>query len=306
MQIRIGTRKSKLALIQTNLVIAAIHHHHPEITCQIVPIITTGDKITDINLYDIGGKALFLKEIEEQLLLKNIDLAVHSLKDIPGIMPDGLEITAVLERSDPRDCFVSNKYTSIQDLPLNARVGSSSVRRKVIINQIRPDINVVQFRGNVNTRLQKLHNNEVDAAILACSGLHRANLFNPAYCFPIDTGDMLPAAGQGIIAIEARSDHHKLQEICSRINHPITWRNAKIERDFLAYLDASCRTPIAAYAQIDNQQIKANYMLSNITGSQIESLECIVSPDNIETIGAVAAKQLKKYFVNYNQDVLGL
>ena len=178
MKIRIGTRKSKLALIQTEMVISELKRNFSELEYEIVPIVTTGDKITNKNLYDIGGKALFLKELEEQLIDKQIDLAVHSLKDVPGVISDKLEIAAVLEREDPRDCFVSFKYKSINELPEGSIVGSSSVRRKVLISKQRPDLELVQFRGNINTRLQKLKNKEVDATILACAGLMRADLFD--------------------------------------------------------------------------------------------------------------------------------
>ena len=149
MKIRIGTRKSKLALIQANMVINEIKQHFPKIECKLVPVVTTGDKITNKNLYDIGGKALFLKELEEQLIKNEIDIAVHSLKDVPGILLEGLSITAVLKREDPRDCFVSLKYKSIEEMPYGGVIGSSSVRRRVVIQQKKPDLKIVQIRGNI-------------------------------------------------------------------------------------------------------------------------------------------------------------
>lgn len=306
MKIRIGTRKSNLALIQTDIVINKIKEHFPECECIIVPIITTGDKITDRNLYDIGGKALFLKEIEEQLLNNEIDIAVHSLKDVPGNLPVGLEIAAVLEREDARDCFVSFKYKSIAEMPIGSVIGSSSVRRKVIINNFRPDIEIVQFRGNINTRLKKLYDNEVDATILACAGLNRSNLFDLVYCSPINYLDMLPAAGQGIIGIETRSDNELGCLVCKAINHKKTWQAAKIERDFLSYLDASCRTPMSAYARIEDEMMRVSFMLSNISGSQMEYLECSHLLNDIEQLGVLSARKLKQLFPNYEKDVLGL
>ena len=297
MKIRIGTRKSNLALIQTDIVINKIKEHFPECECIIVPIVTTGDKITDRNLYDIGGKALFLKEIEEQLLNNDIDIAVHSLKDVPGNLPEGLEIAAVLEREDARDCFVSFKYKSIAEMPISSVIGSSSVRRKVVINNLRPDIEIVQFRGNINTRLKKLYDNEVDATILACAGLNRSNLFNETYCSPINYLDMIPAAGQGIIGIETRSDNKLGFLVCKAINHQKTWQEAKIERDFLSYLDASCKTPISAYARIKDDMMYASFMLANISGSQIEYLECINSLNDIDKLGVLSAQKLKQLFL---------
>ncbi len=293
MRVKIGTRKSKLALIQTEMVIDSIKSHFPAAECEIVPIVTSGDKITDKNLYDIGGKALFLKEIEEQLLAGNIDIAVHSLKDVPGVLPDDLEIAAVLEREDPRDCFVSVKYKSLDDLPKGARVGSSSVRRKVIIHQQRPDLEVVQFRGNIHTRLKKLKQSEVDATILACAGLVRAGEFNTDYCYPIEIDQMLPAAGQGIIGIEIRSDNDQMRDICNKINHQQTWNIAEAERSFLAYLDASCSTPISAYAIMqDEKTILARYMLADYEGSFVNYCQELGGVEEAAQMGVVAAKKL--------------
>ncbi len=294
MKIRIGTRGSKLALIQANLVISEITKYYKNADCQIIEIITSGDTITDKNLYDIGGKALFLKEIEEQLLDKKIDIAVHSLKDVPGILPKGLVIAAVLEREDPRDCFVSFKSNSILTLPQNAKIGSSSVRRKVIINQVRPDIEVVQFRGNINTRLEKLKSGQVDGSILAVAGLKRADLFDNKYCFPIDTDFMLPAVGQGIIGIEVRQDDQNMLELCKHINHKPTWDLSITERSFLSYLDASCRTPMAAYAQYKNDKILASYMLASEDGSKISECNKIFPAATAHEQGINAAIELLK------------
>lgn len=295
MKIRIGTRGSKLALIQTNLVISEIIKHYKNADCEIVEIITSGDKITDKNLYDIGGKALFLKEIEEQLLDKKIDIAVHSLKDVPGMLPKGLEISAVLEREDPRDCFVSFKSNSILTLPQNAKIGSSSVRRTIIINQVRPDIEIAAFRGNINTRLEKLKNGQVDGTILAVAGLKRAGLFDDKCCFPIEADFMLPAVGQGIIGIEVRQDDQNMLELCKQINHKPTWDLSIAERSFLTYLDASCKTPMAAYARYENDKILASYMLANEDGSKISGCNKIFPATEACEQGVKAAIELLKY-----------
>ena len=186
MLIRIATRRSRLAVIQTDLVIKKLKNFFPHINCEIVPVITTGDRITDKNLYDIGGKALFLKELEEKLLTGEVDLAIHSLKDVPGILPVGLEIAAVLEREDPRDCLVSYKYKSLNELPNGAIIGTSSVRRKVILQKIRPYLKIIPCRGNIQTRLDKLSSdNAPDAIILACGGLKRLGIFDEKHCFII-------------------------------------------------------------------------------------------------------------------------
>ncbi len=272
MPIRIATRRSKLALIQTDLVIKKLKECFPNINCEIVPVITTGDKITDRNLYDIGGKALFLKELEEKLLTGEVDLAIHSLKDVPGILPLGLEIAAVLDREDPRDCLVSYKYKSLNELPNGAIIGTSSVRRKVILQKIRPDLKIIPCRGNIQTRLDKLSgNNAPDAIILACVGLKRLGIFDEKYCFALTVDEMIPSAGQGTIAIEKRSDNQKINDICKKINHLPSWYLSQAEREFLAYFDASCKTPIAAYAEyIDKSTIKARYMYGDFEGKCLE------------------------------------
>lgn len=308
MKLRIGTRKSKLALEQARLVCEAIGNAHPEIDLEIVKIVTTGDKITDKNLYDIGGKALFLKEIEEQLLDNKIDLAVHSLKDVPGRLPPDLKIAAVLERLDPRDVLISKHYKSINELPDHAKLGSSSMRRKVIIQSIRPDIEIVAFRGNVQTRLDKLSRGEVDATILAAAGLVRLGILsqeellssepvhNPEldlFFSPISQESMLPAAGQAIIAIETRTDDTRTNEIIRKINHHKTFAIAEAERSFLSALDASCDTPISAYARfIDHENIEALYMLAEPDGSNMRYHAEKGTIQNALDMGAVAAKKL--------------
>ena len=293
MKIRIGTRKSKLALIQTEMVIFELKKNFSEFEYEIVPIATTGDKITNKNLYDIGGKALFLKELEEKLIEKQIDLAVHSLKDVPGVISDKLRIAAVLEREDPRDCFVSFKCKSINELSEGSIVGSSSVRRRVLIDRQRPDLELVQFRGNINTRLQKLKDEEVDATILACAGLVRGNLFDLDFCYPLEPEEMPPAAGQGIIALQIRSDNREIQEICEVINHKPTWHLAQAERSYMSYLDASCITPMSAYAYYTEDGIKANYMLSDIDGKNIRFVSKICTVEDIKQIGIDAARELQ-------------
>lgn len=289
--IKIGTRRSPLAIIQTNLVIDQIKLSHPEITCQIVPIITSGDLVKNVNLYDIGGKALFLKEIENALINKDVDLAVHSLKDVPCKLPSELAIFAVLEAEDARDVLVCNNYKSIKDLPPSSVVGTSSVRRKVMIERQRPDLKIITFRGNVNSRMKKFLAGNVDATILAYSGLKRLGLFDQQYCHLIDSKEMIPSVGQGIIAIEVRKNDHAMQKICKSINHYPTWELIKIGRSFLEYLDADCRTPIAAYSTYVDDDIHTNFMLANFDGSKmVFHTDISNSQDCKYSLGIKAAK----------------
>lgn len=289
--IRIGTRKSKLALTQTNLVIEQIKQHFPNINCEIVEITTSGDLIQNKPLYDIGGKALFLKEIEQDLLDKKVDLAVHSLKDVPGIIPEDLSIEAVLEREDSRDVFVCLTHKSIEELPKNAVIGTSSVRRKLCVQRMRPDLEIIVFRGNVDSRINKLINKEVDATILAYAGLKRLDAFNPEYCHLIEHSQMLPCIGQGVIAIEIRKDDHDMIEICKQINHLPTFELIKPERALLEYLDANCRTPIGVYSKyLDNGDIQTNFMLGNLDGSKIAFHTEISNPNTSKESGIKAAK----------------
>ncbi|BFD46514.1 MAG: hydroxymethylbilane synthase [Rickettsia endosymbiont of Sergentomyia squamirostris] len=296
--IKIGTRRSPLALIQTNLVIDQIKIHYPNINCEIVPIITSGDLIKDKNLYDIGGKALFLKEIENALINGEIDLAVHSLKDVPCKLPSELMICAVLEREDARDVFVCLDYKSIEELPFASKVGTSSVRRKILIQRKRPDLKIVTFRGNVDSRIKKLMQGDVDATILAYSGLKRLGLFNTQYCHLMDIQEMLPSVGQGVIAVEIRKNDHKMQEICNKINHFETWELMQAGRAFLEYLDADCKTPVAAYSTYIGNDIHTDFMLSDFDGSKIVFHSDISKPKDCKNSSIQAAKTLMLAIVN--------
>lgn len=296
--IKIGTRRSPLALIQTNLVVDQIKIHYPNINCEIVPIITSGDLIKDKNLYDIGGKALFLKEIENALINGEIDLAVHSLKDVPCKLPLELMICAVLESEDARDVFVCLDYKSIEELPFASKVGTSSVRRKVLIQRKRPDLKIVTFRGNVDSRIKKLMQGDVDATILAYSSLKRLGLFDTQYCHLIETKEMLPSVGQGVIAIEIRKNDNKMQEICNKINHCETWELMQAGRAFLEYLDANCKTPVAAYSTYIGNDIHTEFMLSDFDGSKIVFHSDISKPKDCKNSGIQAAKTLILAIVN--------
>lgn len=251
--LRIGTRGSKLALTQTGMVIAALAKAHgwsadeAAAKTEVVVIKTTGDRVQDRPLADIGGKGLFAKEIEEALIAGTIDCAVHSLKDLPAVMPKGLTLACHLEREDPRDAFVSIKAKSLSELPPNAAFGTSSVRRGAMLLNLRPDLNLVEFRGNVDTRLRKLEEGQAEATILALAGLKRLGL--EAHATQVFSNDeMLPAVAQGAVGIELRMTDGKTRDLLMRANHRPTDLAVTYERAFQAALGGSCRTPIAGLA----------------------------------------------------------
>ena len=253
-RLRIGTRGSALALAQTRAVIEALasaHHWEPEeasAKTQIITIRTTGDRVQDRPLADIGGKGLFAKEIEEALLAGEIDCAVHSLKDMPGALPPGLLIDCVLPREDPRDAFVSKRAATLQDLPIGATVGTSSVRRQAMLLNTRPDLNIIGFRGNIDTRLQRIAQDQVAATILALAGLKRLGAEgNARHIF--SEAEMLPAVAQGAIGIELRENDSAVRTAFAPVNQREAALAVTLERAFLAVLDGSCKTPIAGLAK---------------------------------------------------------
>jgi hydroxymethylbilane synthase len=266
--LRIGTRGSPLALAQATQVrarLAAAHAVAPErIALEIIR--TTGDVIRDRPLAEVGGKGLFTKEIEEALLAGTVDLAVHSAKDMPTALPDGLAIAAALEREDPRDVFISRKAESLRELPPGAVVGTASLRRQAQVKRLRPDLKVVPFRGNVETRLRKLDAGEVDATLLALAGLKRLGLADAATALlPVD--EFLPAVGQGIIALETRAEDRRTRDLLAAIDHAESGTALACERAFLAVLDGSCRTPIAGYASISAGRLAFRGLVAKPDGS---------------------------------------
>lgn len=249
--LRIGTRGSPLALAQANEVagLLASRHGIPVADIEIKVIATSGDRIQDRPLSEAGGKGLFTKEIEEALIAREIDLAVHSMKDVATVLPPGLGIVAVLEREDPRDAFISKRHASFAALPKGAVVGTSSLRRQAQILRIRPDLQVVGFRGNVQTRLRKLDEGVAEATFLAVAGLNR--LGNQALVTQaIDVDTMIPAVAQGAIGIEVRLDDAKTRPLVEVLDHRTTRVAIDCERAFLARLDGSCRTPIGGHAHL--------------------------------------------------------
>ena len=251
-QLRIGTRGSPLALVQAHETrdrLVAAHGLNPA-DIEIVVISVTGDQIRDRPLAEIGGKGLFTKEIEEALLAGNIHMAVHSMKDLPAVLPGGLVIAAVLPREDARDAFLSLTADSIAELPVGAKIGSSSVRRTAQLLRMRPDLKTVLFRGNVQTRLRKLSEGVADATFLACAGLNRLGLAEKITA-AMPTEIMLPALAQGAIGIEIREGDEETRQLLSGINHTESSIAVACERAFLQTLDGSCRTPLAGHASLD-------------------------------------------------------
>jgi hydroxymethylbilane synthase len=292
--LRIGTRGSPLALWQAREVqvhLAAAHGVEPE-AIAIVAIRTTGDVIQDRPLSEAGGKGLFTKEIEQALLDKAIDLAVHSSKDMPTALPAGLELVACLPREDVRDAFISRKATSLTGLPHGAVVGTASLRRQAMVKRLRPDVSVVTFRGNVDTRLKKLDDGVVDATLLALAGLKRLGR-EAAATAVLEVDAFLPAVGQGAIGVEAREADIRTCDLLAKINHAETLTALRTERAFLAVLDGSCRTPIAGHARIEGGNLLFRGMILRPDGSEVHETARRGAIQDGATLGADAARELK-------------
>lgn len=292
--LRIGTRGSPLALAQAHETRARLMQAHdlPEEAFAIEVIKTTGDRIQDRALSEIGGKGLFTKEIEEALLDGRIDLAVHSMKDMPTILPDGLIIPCLLPREDVRDAFVSRLYAGISVLPKRAIVGSSSLRRRAQLLNKRPDLQVVEFRGNVQTRLRKLDEGLADATFLAVAGLVRLGQSELA-ANPIAVEDMLPAVAQGAIGIESRAEDARVLDLLAAIHDPTTAIRLTAERTFLAGLDGSCRTPIGGLAEINGATIRFRGEIIRPDGSERHAAERSGVLSDAAALGRDAADELR-------------
>lgn len=286
MKIRLGTRKSALAMWQARHVQERLERLG--ITVELVPITTTGDRIVDRPLASIGGKGLFLKEIEEALLENHIDAAVHSLKDVPWHLPAGLRLDAYLEREDPRDALVSRNHVGLSSLGPGARVGTTSLRRICQLRARRPDLHIEVLRGNIDTRLRKLGRGDVDAAILALAGLRRLGLENQvAEVFSLE--DSVPAVGQGIMAIEVREDDSGL---CAALNHPPTQCCARAERATLEALGGDCNVPVAAHARLAEHTLDVTGLVGKPDGSQLLRRSVHGSADDPTALGAELGRQL--------------
>jgi hydroxymethylbilane synthase len=295
-RLRIGTRGSRLARAQTDLVCRALGRAHPELAApdalEVVTIRTTGDRVTDRPLAELGGKGLFCKELEAALLARRIDLAVHSVKDLPTWLPEGLVLGAVLEREDPRDVLLACPTATIADLPEGALIGTSSVRRKAQLLAKRPDLRVVSFRGNVDTRLRKLAAGEVDATLLALAGLRRLGVDHAGVV--LGPEEMLPAVGQGAIGIECRAGDGASLALLAAIDHAASRACVRAERALLTALDGSCHTPIAGYAAMSDEGLHLRALIARPDGSTCLRTGRTGAPEDAETLGRDAGEELRQ------------
>ena len=292
-QIKIGTRGSPLALAQAREVqrrLSALHGVGVA-DLPIVEIRTSGDIIQDRPLSEVGGKGLFTKEIEQALFANDIDVAVHSMKDLETAMPDGLVLAAVLEREDVRDAFISRQYNGLTEMPAGSRVGTSSLRRRAQLKSLRPDLEVVEFRGNVQTRLRKLDDRVADATFLACAGLKRLGLDELASA-PIAITDMLPAVAQGALALQIRAGDAHTHGLLAPLNHEPTAVCTAVERAFLARLDGSCRTPIAGLATLERDEITFLGQILRPDGSESLTVDRTAAAASAIEMAVAAADQL--------------
>lgn len=264
----IGTRQSLLALWQSNHIASLLRKQYPDCQVTLKKIVTKGDRILDVPLAQIGGKGLFTKEIETELLDGTVDLAVHSLKDMPTVLPEGLCLTAITTRANVGDAFVSNKYASFSELPQGAVLGTSSLRRKAQLLAVRPDLKIVDLRGNVDTRLRKLDEGQMDAIILAAAGLERLGHADRIREI-ISTTVCLPAVGQGALAIECRSDNKEVREMLAFLNDLPTKHATDAERAFLGLIEGGCQVPIGVHAEVENDNVKIEAVIASLDGSKV-------------------------------------
>ena len=267
-KLKLGTRKSALAMVQSNWDKTEIERHHPEVQVELFKITTKGDRMLDVPLAKVGGKGLFVKEIEDAMLGRHVDLAVHSLKDVPTEIPSGLEVSVFPRREDCRDALISREKIVFEDLPAGIRVGTSSLRRLAQLKASRPDLEVVPVRGNVDTRLRKLDEGQFEAMILATAGLRRLGLQEKITQI-LETDTMLPAIGQGALGIEFRSDDSEVREILSSIHHEHTAVCVRVERAFLAKLEGGCQVPIGAHARLEDNELSLDGLVGSEDGKTI-------------------------------------
>jgi len=289
--IKIGTRKSMLALWQSNWIKGMIEERFQDVTVELVRIVTKGDKIVDVPLAKVGGKGLFVKEIEEALLKNEADIAVHSMKDVPTVLPDELHIGIITKRQDPLDAFVSTKYKSLQELPSGAKIGTSSLRRKSQLARIRPDLVIEDLRGNLDTRLRKLDDGIYDAIILAAAGMKRLGWENRITC-RFTAEEMLPAIAQGAVGIELRKNDKELLEALSFMHDEPTAIAVTAERAFLARLEGGCQVPIGGFGQLKDDKLFFTGLIASVDGSRILKETVAGDPAEAETLGLETAEKL--------------
>lgn len=289
--VRIATRKSALALWQAEYVKAALEQSHPGLQVELVPMSTQGDKILDTPLAKIGGKGLFVKELETAMLEGRADIAVHSMKDVPVEFPEGLMLAVICEREDPRDAFVSNRFASFAELPQGAVVGTSSLRRQCQLKALRPDLVIRDLRGNVNTRLAKLDAGEYDAIILAAAGLIRLG-FQSRIAGYIDVAHSLPANGQGAVGIECRTDDAAIRALLAPLEHTATRQAVLAERAMNRQLQGGCQVPIGAFAVHEGDSLWLRGLVGQLDGSTILRAEVRGAATAAEQLGEQLAQQL--------------
>ncbi|ERH28427.1 hydroxymethylbilane synthase [Aggregatibacter sp. oral taxon 458 str. W10330] len=289
--LKIATRQSPLALWQANYVKDRLQQLYPDLTIELVPMVTKGDVILDSPLAKIGGKGLFVKELENALLNKEADIAVHSMKDVPMQFPEGLGLAVICQREDPRDAFVSHSYRTFAELPQGAVVGTSSLRRQCQLKALRPDLDIRSLRGNVGTRLSKLDNGDYDAIILASAGLIRLGLADRIASF-IDVEQSLPAAGQGAVGIECRTDDMQVQALLAPLADAETTYCVRAERAMNNHLQGGCQVPIGGYAVLQQGQLYLRALVGDIDGSRIIRAEGKSPVENAEALGVQIAEQL--------------
>lgn len=289
-KIIVGTRQSNLAVTQTEWVIDQLKKAGVPNEFELKKIVTKGDRILDVTLSKVGGKGLFVKEIEQAMYDKEIDFAVHSMKDMPAVLPEGLIISAVPVREDHRDAFISKSGKTLMELPEGAVVGTSSLRRSAQLLAARPDLNIKWIRGNIETRLRKMHEEDYDAIILAVSGLKRVGLNEELITEYLNEQICVPAVGQGALAIESRADDAELQAIVNKINDPLTARTVQAERTFLHLLEGGCQVPIGGYAHLEGEDVALSAFVGTPDGKTLLK-ETVRAKDPAEA-GKLAAERL--------------
>ncbi len=289
--LKIGTRQSLLALWQSTYIQSRLREQYPDCAVELKKIVTKGDRILDVPLAKIGGKGLFTKEIETELLDGTIDLAVHSLKDMPTVLPEGLCLTVITERADSGDAFVSNRYERFADLPQNAVVGTSSLRRKGQLLAARPDLTIVDLRGNVDTRLRKLDEGQMDAVILAAAGLQRLG-YGERIREILPVSLCIPAVGQGALAIECREDRHDIREMLAFLNDEPTRQATDGERAFLRLIEGGCQVPIGVRGVVENGQVSLTAVIGSVDGSRLIRDEISGPAAEAEQLGEVLGNRM--------------
>jgi len=289
--IKIATRKSQLALWQANWVKGLIEKGNPGVTVELVKILTKGDKILDVPLAKVGGKGLFVKEIEEALLREEADIAVHSMKDVPTELPDGLHLPVILKREDPRDAWFAKDGALFSEIRKGAKVGTSSLRRQAQLRAARPDLVFDDLRGNVDTRLRKLSEGQYDAIVLAAAGVKRLGLADNVTEY-LGTDITLPAIAQGAVGIECRENDAETNALIAPLNHHETWINVSAERAFLATLEGGCQVPIAGFAENDGAQISMRGLVGSLDGKTLLRAEDSGAVENAAALGVKLANEL--------------